>query len=72
MGEEEDVYVQLRQQIDKMPVGMPATDSGVEIRILKHLFTPEEAKIALHLNIIPEPPERILKRVKKTDPHHDP
>jgi NAD-dependent dihydropyrimidine dehydrogenase PreA subunit/predicted transcriptional regulator len=62
-----DVYVELRQQIDKMPCGMPATDSGVEIRILKHLFTPEEAKIALSLNVFPEPLKRIFNRVKKTD-----
>lgn len=32
-----------------MPVGFPATESGVEIRILKHLFTPDEARIATYL-----------------------
>jgi electron transport complex protein RnfB len=63
----DNVYVELRRQIDKMPVGMPATDSGVEIRLLKHLFTPEEAKIALSLNVFPEPLKRIFNRVKKTD-----
>ena len=63
----DNVYVELRNQIDKMPVGMPATKSGVEIRILKHLFTPEEAKIALNLNIFPEPLKKIYNRVKKTD-----
>ena len=63
----DNVYVELRNQIDKMPVGMPATKSGVEIRLLKHLFTPEEAKIALSLNMFPEPLKRIYNRVKKTD-----
>lgn len=63
----DDVYIELRRQIDKMPVGMPPTETGVEIRILKHLFTPEEAKIALHLNMFPETLERIFNRVKKTD-----
>lgn len=67
MNPDNDVYRKLRQQIDKMPVGMPTTDSGVEIRILKHLFTPNEAKIALHLNIFPEPVERIYHRIIKTD-----
>ena len=27
-----------------MPIGFPATESGVEIRILKHLFSPEQAE----------------------------
>ncbi|MHA2231494.1 MAG: DUF362 domain-containing protein [Candidatus Hodarchaeales archaeon] len=65
MSPEEAVYRELQQQIDKMPVGLPASESGVEIRILKHLFTPQEAQIALHLNLLPEPLERIYKRVKK-------
>lgn len=64
----DDVYIELRNQIDKMPIGMPATKSGVEIRLLKHMFTPEEAKIALNLNILPEPLKRIYKRVKKINP----
>lgn len=64
----DDVYEELRRQIDKMPVGMPSTTSGVEIRILKHLFTPDEAKIALHLNIFLEPLERIYRRVKQRNP----
>jgi electron transport complex protein RnfB len=48
-----------------MPVGFPATKSGVEIRLLKHLFTPEEAEIALNLSALPESLERIHKRAKK-------
>ncbi|MFX1514657.1 MAG: 4Fe-4S ferredoxin, partial [Promethearchaeota archaeon] len=56
------IYEELRQQIDIMPVGLPPTESGVEIRILKHLFTPEDAQIALHLNIIPETVEVIYSR----------
>ncbi len=68
MDSEDAVYGQLRDQIDKMPVGMPKTESGVEIKILKYLFTPEEARIALHLNILPEPLERIHKRVRKNQP----
>lgn len=47
---------------------MPSTPSGVEIRILKHLFTPDEAKIAVHLNIFLEPLERIYRRVTHRHP----
>jgi NAD-dependent dihydropyrimidine dehydrogenase PreA subunit len=61
----DEIYEELRRQIDKMPVGMPPTTSGVEMRILKHLFTPDEAKIALHLNIFLEPLERIYRRIKQ-------
>lgn len=63
----DDVYIELRRQINKMPVGMPPTESGVEIRILKHLFTPKEAEIAIHLNVFPETLERVYDRVKKTN-----
>lgn len=65
---QDELYEELRKSIDKMPVGMPATESGVEIRILKHLFTPHEAEIALHLNIIGESITKIHKRVVKKFP----
>jgi electron transport complex protein RnfB len=66
MNGEPDVYRKLQTHLDRMPVGFPATASGVEIRILKHLFTPEEAEIALNLSALPEPLERIHRRVKKS------
>lgn len=62
----EDVYRELQKHLDKMPVPFPATESGVEIRILKRLFTPEEAEIALALSALPEPVERIHRRLKQT------
>jgi len=46
---ESDIYRQLQQHLDTMPVGYPATASGVELRLLKFLFTPEQARIALKL-----------------------
>jgi formate hydrogenlyase subunit 6/NADH:ubiquinone oxidoreductase subunit I len=50
MAVETDDYRRLREHLDKMPVGFPATKSGVEIDLLKVIFTPEEAKIATHLD----------------------
>ncbi len=47
MDYETDVYKRLQQHLDKMPVGYPATATGVELRLLKQLFTPEQAQIAL-------------------------
>ena len=60
------VYRALQRHLDSMPVGFPETTSGVEIRILKQLFPPEEAKIAVQLPFSPkgsEPLEGIAKRL---------
>ncbi len=65
-SEEPDVYRQLQQHLDNMPVGFPATKTGVEIRLLKQLFTPEEAEISLKLTFSPEPLKRIYRRFKKS------
>jgi ferredoxin len=61
-----DVYYKLKQEINKMPIPYSETKSGVELRLLKHLFTPAEAEIALNLNIMPETLDRIYKRVHKS------
>lgn len=60
-----DLYRRLQQHLDRMPVGLPATRSGVEIRILKRLFTPEEARIALALSALPEPVHVIARRTRR-------
>jgi Pyruvate/2-oxoacid:ferredoxin oxidoreductase delta subunit len=58
----DQVYVKLQQHLDKQPVGFPATRSGVEIKILKHIFTPKEAAIACCLRYKYEPLETIFSR----------
>jgi len=45
-----EVYRQLQEHFDSFPMRFPATKTGVEIRLLKKLFTPEEAEIASHLD----------------------
>jgi formate hydrogenlyase subunit 6/NADH:ubiquinone oxidoreductase subunit I len=50
MTAEPDVYRRLQEHLDKMPVGYPATRSGVEIDLLKAIFTPQEASIATQLD----------------------
>ncbi len=62
----ETVYRRLQKHIDNMPVGYPATESGVELRVLEHLFTPDDAELALHLSALPESVEKIHSRAKKT------
>lgn len=51
----EDVFLRLAHHLDELPGGFPATESGVELRILRRLFTPEEAELALHLTLLAEP-----------------
>ena len=63
-----NVYRKLQQKLDQLPIAFPATASGVEIRILKHLFAPEQAQIALSMSFIPEPATVIQKRLKKQYP----
>lgn len=58
----DDVYLKLREQLDCFSLGFPATESGVELRILKKLFTEEEAGMFLLLNLIAETPESVAKR----------
>jgi len=38
-----DVYQKLRERLDMFPQGFPKTESGVEMEILRDLFTEEEA-----------------------------
>ena len=59
-----DVYRELQQHLDKFAIGFPATESGVEIRILKHLFSPDEAKLATKLDDKYEPLEAVYERAK--------
>jgi NAD-dependent dihydropyrimidine dehydrogenase PreA subunit len=58
------VYVDLQKHLDKQAVGFPATKSGVEIRILKQFFDPEQANLALHLSYEPRSTEDICDGVK--------
>ncbi|MHA2475432.1 MAG: hypothetical protein ACXAES_19610 [Promethearchaeota archaeon] len=64
MDSTQTVYRELQQHLDKLPVGFPQTDSGVEIQILKLLFTPEEAQIALKLQLIPDTLRTVYRRAK--------
>ncbi len=61
----QDVYKKLALHLDRTPSGFPETESGVELRILKQLFTEEEADLALSLVLILEPVSAIAERAGK-------
>jgi Na+-translocating ferredoxin:NAD+ oxidoreductase subunit B len=58
----EDVYTSLREFMDTLPAGFPATPTGVEIKILKKLFTPEQAELTMKLGKEPEAVPAIAAR----------
>lgn len=64
MEPDDRVYIQLQKHLDNQAVGFPATRSGVELKILKHIFTPPEAEIACCLSYRMEPLETIFARAR--------
>jgi ferredoxin len=64
---EDEVYRALQQNLDKLPISYPATESGVEIRILKHIFSPLQALIGSKLDFMPIPLQVIYDRLKEED-----
>jgi Fe-S-cluster-containing hydrogenase component 2 len=66
MRKKEDVYQRLAKHLDDLPAGFPPSESGVELRILKRLFSEEEAETALLLSVFPEGPESVAPRAKRT------
>lgn len=59
------VYERLAKHLDALPAGFPSTDTGVELRILRRLFTPEEAETAMGLRFALEPVSVIAERLKR-------
>ena len=58
-------YEKLREFLDQFPIGFRKTKSGVEIKILKRLFTEEEAELTTFLTIRPERARTIARRTGK-------
>ena len=55
-------YHNLARYLDTLPAGYPPTENGVEIDLLKKLFTEKEAELAVHLRLISEPTAVIARR----------
>lgn len=45
----ENMYRQLQQRLDLYSMGFPATESGIELKVLKYLFSEDDAKMFLSL-----------------------
>ena len=58
----EEIYEKLREQLDQYSVGYPKTESGVEIEILKRLYSEEDAQLYLDLSLMLEDPASVAQR----------
>jgi Pyruvate/2-oxoacid:ferredoxin oxidoreductase delta subunit len=65
----DEPYFKLRAFLDQFPIGFPPTESGVEIKILKRLFSVEEAEIAIQLAPMPEQAASIAARTGFAEEH---
>jgi Na+-translocating ferredoxin:NAD+ oxidoreductase subunit B len=59
MMEHADIYQDLAHHLDSFPQGFPGTNSGKELELLAHLFTPEEAQFALTLSLFYKPVDEV-------------
>ena len=62
MSSVDDVYRSLQEYLDEKTLGFPATESGSDIRLLKQLFTPEQARATMCLTHRLEPVDVIHAR----------
>ena len=62
----DEIYHKLAKVLDTLPNGFPSTDSGIEIKILKKVFTPEEADLFCDLRLTPETAEQIADRTGRS------
>jgi NAD-dependent dihydropyrimidine dehydrogenase PreA subunit len=62
----EAVYRRLARVLDTLPNGFPATDSGIELRLLKKIFTPEEADLFCDLKLHMETAAQIAHRTGRS------
>jgi len=60
-----DIYQELRKQLDMYSLGFPATESGIELKILKKLFNKDDAELFITMTQKIETVEEIAKRVDK-------
>lgn len=58
-----EAYSRLAKVLDTLPNGFPATKSGIEMRILEKIFTPEEADLFCDLKLSFETAEQVAARI---------
>ncbi len=65
MSLDNQVYRRLQKHLDSQTMRFPSFRSGADLRLLKHIFDPEEAEVAVKLSYRYEPLEQIHGRLGK-------
>ena len=60
-----NVYRKLAQKLDAIPSGFAETESGIQLKLLAKIYTPEEAALASQMRLTPEDSEQISQRTKQ-------
>ena len=58
-----NIYERLRDRLETMATGYPATASGVELKILRQLFSEDEATLFLQMETSPETAHQVALRL---------
>lgn len=67
-GSSEEPYHRLAEHLDRLPGGFSPSKTGAHIRLLKKLFTPEEAELATRLTLKQEDAETIAEKAGLSAP----
>ncbi len=62
----DDIYYKVAGVLDTLPNGFPATESGVEIKLLKKIFTPEQAALFCEMRLTFETAEEVAQRTGRS------
>jgi len=62
----EEMYLKLAKVLDTLPNGFPATNSGVEFKLLKKIFRPEDTDLFCDLKLSLETAEQIAERTGRS------
>ena len=61
----ETIYRLIQEKLNNYAIGFPATQSGIEIKLLKKLFSEPDARLFLELTLSLEDPQTIAKRTSR-------
>jgi electron transport complex protein RnfB len=62
MAKDDNVYRALQKHLDQHPIGYPKSISGSDLKVLKHIFTPNEARVATFLDYRFQSIEKIYEK----------
>ena len=64
---QDDIYRQLQEQLDQYSMGFPATESGIELEILKYLFSEADARMFTALTPLLETAQAVASRLDRPE-----